>query len=173
MIQPSGSAIFLMKWGCWGHWGCRGSKAWKITTGDFRIIQVLKIQLYFDVLKENLLGVKSWNIRLNFSTFSVRGCWGQPMLLFWKLVDETQMGNPRDHAASDISWKFSIFLPLRAILKKPYHYETPCNFILVIGLESLVSFRTLGYLNVSSQSYLHRFVIRTVKQPLPLIRNFF
>ena len=39
---------FLMKWGCqshWGHWGCwgcRGSKAWKITTGDFKIIQVLE-----------------------------------------------------------------------------------------------------------------------------------
>ena len=49
------------------------------------------------------------------------------MLLFWKVVDETQMGNPRDHAAGDISLKFSIFLPVRAILKKPYHYETPCN----------------------------------------------
>ena len=72
-------------------------------------------------------GVESWNIRLNFSTFSVRGCWGQPMLLFWKLVDETQMGNPRDHAVRDISSKFWIFLPLRAILKKPYHYETPCT----------------------------------------------
>ena len=27
MIQPSGSVIFLMKWGCrghWGHWGCWG-----------------------------------------------------------------------------------------------------------------------------------------------------
>ena len=24
------------------------------------------------------------------STFSVRGCWGQPMLLFWKLIHETQ-----------------------------------------------------------------------------------
>ena len=54
MIQPSGSVIFLMKWGCrghwghwgcwgcWGHWGCRGSKAWKITTEDFRVIQVLE-----------------------------------------------------------------------------------------------------------------------------------
>ena len=33
-------------------------------------------------------GVESWNLRLNFSTFSVGGCWGQPMLLFWKVVDE-------------------------------------------------------------------------------------
>ena len=49
-------------------------------------------------------------------TLSVGGCWGQPMLLFWKFVDETQMDNPRDHAARDIvSSEFSIFLPLRAI----------------------------------------------------------
>ena len=48
------------------------------------------------------------------------------MLLFWKLVDEIQMGNPRDHAARDIWSKFSIFLPLRAIYFIPYHYETPC-----------------------------------------------
>ena len=60
-------------------------------------------------------------------TFSVRGCWGHLMLLFWKLVDETQMGNPHNHAVKDISSKFSIFLPLRAISKKPYHYETPCR----------------------------------------------
>ena len=52
MIQPSGSVIFLMKWGCrghWGHWGCwgcrghwgyKGSKAWKITSDDCRVIQV-------------------------------------------------------------------------------------------------------------------------------------
>ena len=39
------------------------------------------------------------------------------MLLFQKLVDETQMGNPRDHAVRDMSSKFSIFLTLRAILK--------------------------------------------------------
>ena len=26
----------------------------------------------------------------DFSTFSVRGCWGQPVLLFWKLIHETQ-----------------------------------------------------------------------------------
>ena len=48
------------------------------------------------------------------------------MLLYLKLDDETQMGSVCDHAATDISSKFSIFLPLRAILKNPYHYETPC-----------------------------------------------
>ena len=57
---------------------------------------------------------------------NVRGCWGQPKLLFWKLVDETQMGNPCDHAVRDISSKLSIFLPLRAIYFRLYRYETPC-----------------------------------------------
>ena len=54
--------------------------------------------------------------------------WRQPMLLYWKLVDETQMGNPRVHAARDISSKFSLFLPLRDVYFPPYHYETPCIF---------------------------------------------
>ena len=49
------------------------------------------------------------------------------MLLFGKLVDETQMGNPRDHAVRDIASKFSIFLPLRAIYFRSYQYETPCT----------------------------------------------
>ena len=42
------------------------------------------------------------NINLQFftdiSTFSVRGCWDQLMLLFWKLIDETQM--PTTHEAT-------------------------------------------------------------------------
>ena len=48
------------------------------------------------------------------------------MLLFSKLVDETQMSNPRDRAARDISPNFSIFLSLRAIYFRSYQYETPC-----------------------------------------------
>ena len=31
---------------------------------------------------------------LNFSTFSIGGCWGQPMLLFWNLVNETPLSKP-------------------------------------------------------------------------------
>ena len=65
-------------------------------------------------------------------TLSVGGCWGQPMLLFWKLVDETQMGSPCDHAVRDISSKLSIFLPLRAIYFRSYRYETPCNWAKLI-----------------------------------------
>ena len=67
MIQPSGSAIFSMKWGCrghwghwgcwgcWGHWGCRGSKASKITPGDFRVIQVLEFSFIL-MLWKNIFG---------------------------------------------------------------------------------------------------------------------
>ena len=46
------------------------------------------------------------------------------MLLFWKLIDEKQMGNPCDHAARDI---FSILPPLRAVYFRPFLYETPCT----------------------------------------------
>ena len=34
------------------------------------------------------------NFFTDFSTFFVGGCWGQPMLFFLKLVDETQMVKP-------------------------------------------------------------------------------
>ena len=30
-------------WGCRGHWDHRGSKAWKITTEHFRVIQVMNL----------------------------------------------------------------------------------------------------------------------------------
>ena len=144
MIQPSGSVNFLMKWGCrghwghwgcwgcWGYWGCRGFKAWKITTGDFRVIQVLEFSFILIFWKIFFWGVESWFIKLNSSTFSVRGCWGQQRLLFWKLVDETQMGNPCEHAARDISSKFSILLSLRAIYFRSYHYETPCTCFVLL-----------------------------------------
>ena len=73
------------------------------------------------------------NFLLISDTHSAGGCWGQLMLLFWKLDNETQMGNPRDHAVRDILPKFSIFLPLRAILKNPYHYETPCTLLVLFN----------------------------------------
>ena len=71
-------------------------------------------KLYFDVLKTKKWVVSQNNI-LNFNTFSVRGCWGQLMLLFWKLVDETQMSKPLEATRHHNSTKLLIFLPLRAI----------------------------------------------------------
>ena len=68
MIQPSQSVMFLMKWGCkghWGHggrWGCRGhwdyegSKVWKITTEDFRVIQVLEFSFILMFWKKYWFG---------------------------------------------------------------------------------------------------------------------
>ena len=50
----------------------------KITnTGDFLWNGSSKIQFFTD-----------------FSTFSVGGCYGQPMLLFWKLIHESQISKP-------------------------------------------------------------------------------
>ena len=60
-------------WGCWGHWGCKGYKACKITTGDFRVIQVLELSLILMVLRNYFY--RGRNIKLNFSNFSDRGCW--------------------------------------------------------------------------------------------------
>ena len=126
MIQPSQSVMFLMKWGCkghWGHggcwgcrghWGCRGSKVWKITTEDFRVIQVLEFSFILMFWK-NIDLVDSWFIILKFTTFFVGGCWGQLMLLFRKLVDETQMSTTPEATSYHSSRKFSILLPLRAI----------------------------------------------------------
>ena len=102
------------------------SKGSKITTEDFRVIQVLEFSFILMFSKKNVL-VESWTIRLNFSTFSVGGCWGQLMLLCWKLVDETQMSNPRDHAARDISSK-----KLHKLLIQKIIYTR--NIILIIKL---------------------------------------
>ena len=63
----------------------------------------------------------------DFSTFSVGGCWGQPMLLFWKLIHKTQMSNPPEAASYRINpTKLLNLLPLRAIFFYSFHYETPC-----------------------------------------------
>ena len=126
MIQPSQSVIFFMKWGCEGHWGhggcggcgghqgCRGSKVWKISTGDFRVIQVLEFSFILMFWK-NIDLLDSWNFILEFSTFFVGGCWGQPMLLFWKLVDKTHLPTTLEATRHHSSRKFSILLPFRAI----------------------------------------------------------
>ena len=138
MIKPSGSVILLMKWGCkghWGHegcWGCRGhwdrrgSKAWKITTEDFIVIQVLEFSFILIFWKKTFL-LESGNIMLNFSTFFVGGCWGQPMSHFWKLVDETQMYEPPEATGHHNLLKSSILLPVRANLLCNLQCETPCS----------------------------------------------
>ena len=57
---------------------------------------------------------------------------------FWKLVDETQMSNPCDHAARHILSKFSFPLPLRGVYFRSYLYETPCTWRLGPVICSLI-----------------------------------
>ena len=107
MIQRWGRVNFLMKWGCWGHWGhwgcwgcrghwgCIGSKAWKSLLRTSVSSRFLNLALLWCFEKKNVL-VESWKFMSNFSTLSVRGCWGQPILLFWKLFDKTQISKPPD-----------------------------------------------------------------------------
>ena len=115
-----------MKWGCRGHWGYRGSKAWKITTENFRVTQDLEFSFTLMFWKNNFL-VESWNIKLKFSTFSIRGCWGQPMLLFWKLVDETQISKPPKPTMNHKPIKWLILPPFRAELLFTLQNEIPCT----------------------------------------------
>ena len=62
----------------------------------------------------------------DFSTFSVRGCWGQPILFFWKPIHETQNLLPHEATRHHSSIKFLVFLPLKGDLLCNLHYETPC-----------------------------------------------
>ena len=59
--------------------------------------------------------VESWNIILNFSTFSVGDCWSQLMLLFWKQLEKTQMSKPPQATRHPNVEKILILLSLRAI----------------------------------------------------------
>ena len=67
------------------------------------------------------------NFSLISDTLSVRGCWGQPMLLFWKLVGETQMPHTQDIRTTFIQILACIFLSVRLNSKRTFQYETPCN----------------------------------------------
>ena len=80
---------------CYG-WIIPGTK--KTNTGPFLWNGSSKLQFFIDI-----------------STISVKGCWGQPMLIFWKLVDETQMPTTPEASSHHSSRKLSILLPLIAI----------------------------------------------------------
>ena len=63
---------------------------------------------------------------------SVRGCWGQPVLLFLKLVDKTQMLWPPEHAIRDMRSKISICVSVRANLLYTFQCETPCIVCVIL-----------------------------------------
>jgi hypothetical protein len=103
MIRSSESGSFLGgfrgfwgQWGCrscWGEWGWRGFKAWKITTVEFSVFQILEfndfrtnITLFWYFEKKIL--TESWNLLLNFGTFSVGGLWGCMRSKKFQIVDQ-------------------------------------------------------------------------------------
>ena len=59
--------------------------------------------------------------------FSVRGCWGQSRLLFWKLDDESQISKTQDHTDTFKHNLTSIFLSVRPKLLLTFQYEIPCK----------------------------------------------
>ena len=75
-------------------------------------------------------------------TLSVGGCWGQPMLFFWKLVDETQISKPSEAIRHHNLIKKLILLPLRADLLCILHYEIPCILSLISVMEKKFSLRS-------------------------------
>ena len=93
----------------------------------------------FLCFEKKFFGVESWNIILNFSIFSVGGCWGQPMSFFWKLFEETQIPKlpeaTRHHSL--IKW---LLLPLlRADLLISVHSETPCSYVAYLIFKKIKS----------------------------------
>ena len=75
-----------------------------------------------------------WNHEIsfiNFWTFSVGGCWGQPKLIFWKLVLTIKMSTGQDFKTTFKHNLTCIFLSLK--LKKPFCPRTPCTNKLVVA----------------------------------------
>ena len=70
----------------------------------------------------------------NFSNFSVGGWWGQPMSLFWKLVDENQMTKPQEYTVAFIITTKLFLGGLRGLQSNSKQYETP--FTILIQLEN-------------------------------------
>ena len=50
------------------------------------------------------------------------------MLLFWKLVDETQISKPQEYTNTSKQNLTCIFLSVRGILKETFQCETPCRW---------------------------------------------
>ena len=76
--------------------------------------------------KKNFL-TESWKLMLNFSTFSVRSCWGQPMLLFKKLIDETLMPMPQKFTDTIILTKKLFLVGLRGFQNISNPVKRPCT----------------------------------------------
>jgi hypothetical protein len=62
-----------------------------------------------------------------FGTLFVGGCGGQPMLLFWILIDKTQMSRPPECAATFFKTWRSILVGHLGLQSVTYRVDTPCN----------------------------------------------
>ena len=100
----------------------------KTTFEDFKAVQVLELydlRKNFNVLKK-IFFERIMKIPLNFSNFSFGGWWGQPISLFWKLVDETQIGTLRKYTDAFIIIKKLFLGGLRGLQSDSIWYEIPC-----------------------------------------------
>ena len=109
-------------------------------------------------------------ILLISDTLSVGGCWGQPMLLFWKLVDETQMPTTPEATNHHSSRKLSILLPLRAIQNHSFHYETPCKLYLSWEISAIhfLKIKFQHWYSTLEQTTTKKFKINLLKEMLHL-----
>ena len=70
------------------------SKAWKSTTVDFRIFQVLEFNNFranmtlFWFFEKKIFLTESWKLMLKFSSFSVGGRWGRVRSKKFQIVDQ-------------------------------------------------------------------------------------
>ena len=74
------------------------------------------------------------------------------MLLFRKLVDETQMSTAPETTSYHSSKKFSILLPLGAIQNLSFHYETPCMYYFGLDIWYLL-FDKFSHTDEASNSF--------------------
>ena len=82
------------------------------------------------------------------------------MLLFLKVIDETQMVKPPEPTSHHNSKKYLILLPLRAIYFRSLYYETPCMMILLnsqLGLLGCLG--TKGVINIGQMGQIDNFFI--------------
>ena len=126
-------------WGCWGHWGYWGCRCFRTGKSLLRTSELFRHlnSASFLCFEKKCFGVESWNIILNFSIFSVGGCWGQPMSFFWQLFDETQIPKPPKATRYHKSIKLLMLPLLRADLLISVHSETPCTVLYYIEMAAL------------------------------------
>ena len=73
------------------------------------------------------------NFSLIPNTLYVGGCRGQLMILFWKLVDKTKIGNPPDHAGIYYQ-KFQSLYPYELFTLDHFFMQNPVSISLSIYL---------------------------------------